>query len=102
MTINIDYKFLQNSSDPWFCISFCSEIFNAVKNKNFISNFYDSNSKSKKTDGKGSSLLQKPTEHLKYLANHFDNMSSPPDDINSDEAEILFHINTMILRKLTN
>ena len=23
----IDYKHLQNSSDPWFCISCCSEIF---------------------------------------------------------------------------
>ena len=34
----IDYKFLQNSNDPWFCISCCSKIFpfNTVKNKNFI------------------------------------------------------------------
>ena len=32
----IDYKFLQNSNDPWFCISWCSEIFpfSTVKNKN--------------------------------------------------------------------
>ena len=46
----IDYEFLQNSNDPWFCISLCSEVFpfNTVKNKNFISNFYDSNNKSKK------------------------------------------------------
>ena len=41
----IDYKFLQNSNDPWFCISCCSKIFlfSTVKNKNFISNFCDSN-----------------------------------------------------------
>ena len=31
----IDYKYLQNSNDPWFCISRCSEIFlfSTVKNK---------------------------------------------------------------------
>ena len=54
----IDYKLLQNSNDPWFCISCCSEIspFNTVKNKNFISNFYDKNSKSKNIDDKNSSL----------------------------------------------
>ena len=47
----IDYKFLQKSNDPWFCISCCSDIFpfNSLKNKTFISNFYDSNNKSKKT-----------------------------------------------------
>ena len=53
----IDYKFLQNSNDPWFCISCCSEIFpfSVVKNKNFISNFYDSN-KSKNIVDKDSSF----------------------------------------------
>ena len=60
-----DYKFLQNSNDPWFCISCCNEIFlfSNVKNKNFIRYFYDSNSKSKKNDDKNSSLLLKPSEH---------------------------------------
>ena len=44
-----DYKFLQNSNDPWFCISCCSENFpfNTVKITNSVSTFYDSNSKSK-------------------------------------------------------
>ena len=85
----IDYKFLQNSNDPWFCISCCSEMFpfNTVKNKNFISNFYDSNSKSKNIEDKNSSLLPKPSEHLKHLVNHFNNMSLLPDDINSDDPE---------------
>ena len=89
----IDYKFLQNSNDPWFCISCCSEIFpfSTVKNKNFISNFYDSN-KSKNIVDKDSSLLLKPSEHLKQLVNQFNNM----DDI-SDDPEILFPLNTMIL-----
>ena len=71
----IDYQFLQNSNDPWFCISCCSEIFSfsAVKNKNFISNFYDSN-KSKNIVDKDSSLLLKLSEHLKQLVNQFNNM----------------------------
>ena len=56
-----------------------------MKNKNFISNFYDSN-KSKNIVDKDSSLLLKPSEHLKHLVNQF-NMSSQPDDIKSDDAE---------------
>ena len=58
-----------------------------MKNKNFISNFYDSNSKSKNIEDKNSSLLPKPSEHLKHLVNQFNNMSSSPDDINSDDPE---------------
>ena len=73
----IDYKFLQNSNDPWFCISRCSEIFpfNTVKNKN--SNFYDNNSKPKNIDDKSSLLLLKPSEHLKHLVNQFIMSLSP-------------------------
>ena len=85
----IDYKFLQNSNDPWFCISCCSEIFpfSTVKNKTFISNFYDSNSKSKSIDEKNSPLLLKPSEHLKHLVNQFNNMLSSPDNISFDDPE---------------
>ena len=85
----INYKFLQNSNDPWFYISCRSEIFpfNIVKNKNFISNFHDNNSKSKNIDDKNSPLLLKPSEHLKRLVNQFNNMSSSPDHNNSDDPE---------------
>ena len=98
----IDYKFLQNSNDPWFCISCCSEIFpfSTVKNKTFISNFYDSNSKSKSIDEKNSPLLLKPSEHLKHLVNQFNNMSLPPDImiLTLMTLKILFYLNTMISR----
>ena len=86
----IEYKIFLNSNDPWFCISCCSKVFpiNSVKNsKNFISNFDDSNNKSKKTNDKYSSLLLKPSEHLKHLVNKFNNMSSPLDDITIDYPE---------------
>ena len=84
-----DYKCLQNSNDPRFCISRRSETlpFNTVKTKTFISNFYDSNNKSKNIDDNDSSLLLKPSEHLKHLVNQFHNMSSPADDINTDDPE---------------
>ena len=57
-----------------------------MKNKNFTSNFYDSN-KSKNIVDKDSSLLLKPSEHLKHLVKQFNSMSSPPDDINSGDPE---------------
>ena len=71
-----------------FCISCCREIFpfSPVKNKNFISNFYHSN-KAKNIVDKDSSLLLKPSEHLKQLVNQFNNVSSQTDDINFDDPE---------------
>ena len=48
--------------------------------------FYDSNNKSKKPDDKDGSLLLKPSEHLKHSVNQFNNMSSPPDHINSENT----------------
>ena len=57
------------------------------RNKNFISNNYDRNNKSKNIDNKDSSLLLKPSEHLKDLVHQFNNTSSPRDDINSDDSE---------------
>ena len=82
-----DFKLLQNSNDLWFCILCCSEIllFSTVKNESCISCWYDSNNKSKYIDGKDSPLLLKPSTHLKHLVNQFNNMSSPHNDINSDE-----------------
>ena len=41
----------------------------------------------KKIDEKDISLLLKPSEYLNHLANQFNNMSSPPDDINPDDNE---------------
>ena len=36
---------------------------------------------------KESSLLLKPSEHLEHLVNQYNNVSSPPNDINSDYPE---------------
>ena len=53
-----------------------------MKNRNFISNFYDSNKANNIVD-KDISLLLKPSERLKQLVNQFNNMSLQTDDINS-------------------
>ena len=58
-----------------------------MKNKNFFSNFYGSNNKPKEIDDKNNSSLLKPSEHLKHLVNQFNNMSSPPHDINFDDPK---------------
>ena len=55
--------------------------------KNISSISCDSNNKSKKPDDKDGSLLLKPSEHLKHSVNQLNNMSSPPDGINSDDSE---------------
>ena len=54
--------------------------------KIFISNLYDSNKANNIVD-KDSSLLLKPSEHLKHLVNQFNNTPSQPEDINSDDPE---------------
>ena len=52
-----------------------------------LSNFYDGNSKSKNIVDKNSSLLLKPSKHLKHLLNQFNNVPSSRNDINSDDPE---------------
>ena len=54
--------------------------------KFFISNLYDSNKANNIVD-QDSSLLLKPSEHLKQLVNQFNNMSSQTDDIHSVDPE---------------
>ena len=57
-----------------------------MKDKSFISNFYDSDKANNIVD-KDSSLLLKPSEHLKQLVNQVNNMSSQTDNINSVDPE---------------
>ena len=83
---HINYKFLQSSNDPWI-FSHAAVKLSLLILRKISSIFYDSNNKSKKPDDKDGSLLLKPSEHLKYSVNQFNNMSSPPDHINSDDSE---------------
>ena len=49
---HIDYKYLQGSNDPWYCLSCCSNIFpfGTQTNKEFISSITTTNSFSQGTD----------------------------------------------------
>ena len=126
---NIDYKFLQNSNDCWYCILCCSQIFpfNSMKsNKNFsmcVTNFYNNNKPGKAINNEGS-LLLKPSENLKLLVNQFNNNASPEDNTdpenvvqskyydidelqtmkmyNKDKSLALFHKNACSLNKNFN
>ena len=81
---HIDYKFLQGSNDPWFCISCCNEIFpfGTLANKNFLSMMMvnaspttNKNSDANPTNINSISLVLKPSANLSLLFNQFNNIS---------------------------
>ena len=119
-----DYKFLQNSNNPWYCILCCSQIFpfNSMKsNKKFtmhVSNFHNNN-KPVKTLNNESFLLLKLSQNLKPLMNQYDNASSEdntdPENVvqskhygivelqnmkipHKDKSLTLFHVNPHSLK----
>ena len=124
---HIDYKYLQGSNDPWYCLSCCSNIFpfGTLTNKDFISSITVTNSFSKSTNSnndKESLLSLKPPSDLALLYNQFNNTSpernnDPENVVNSkfyDTDEIqtleypdkhkflaLFHINARSLTLLS-
>ena len=87
----IDYKFLQNSNDPWYCILSLAvrfSPFNSMKsNENFsmcVSNFHN-NDNSGQTNTEGS-LSLKPSENLKLLVNPFNNNVSLEDNTDPENV----------------
>ena len=81
---HIDYKYLQGSSDPWFCISCCNEIFpfGILTNKIFLSKISNCNPTTIKISdanhSSSSSLASKPSSNLSLLFNQFNNLSPEP------------------------
>ena len=85
---HIDYKHLQGSYDPWYCLSCCSNIFpfGTKTNKDFISSITTTNSFSQVTNSdndKESLLSLKPPSDLALLYNQFNNTS--PEKNNDPE-----------------
>ena len=83
---HIDYKYLQGSNDPWYCISCCDEIvpFGTLTNKNFLSMVNpppvpdDHDCFTNNNDAyisKNSSLSLKLSSDLSLLFNQFNNSS---------------------------
>ena len=105
----VDYKFLQNSNDPWYCILCCSQIFqcNSLENnKNVsmcVSNF-PNNNKAGKALNNEDSLLLKLSENLKLLANQFNNNASSED--NTDPENVVqskcYYIDDLQTMKIPN
>ena len=119
---HIDYKYLQGSNDPWYCLSCCNKIFpfETLRNKDFFSSITTTNSFSQSDNDKESLLLLKPPSDLALLCNQFNNTSpekstDPKNVVNSKFYEIdqiqtlkfpdehksltLFHINACSLNK---
>ena len=79
---HIDYKYLQGSSDPWFCLYCCSSIFpfGFLTNKDFLSNSLYSRNVSENVSSKSSSIHLTTPPNLALLFNQFNN-TSPEQNI---------------------
>ena len=73
----IDYKYLQDSNDPWYCLSCCRKIFpfGTQTNTAFISSIMTTNSFSQGTKSEESLLSLKLPSDLALLYNQFNNTS---------------------------
>ena len=121
---HIDYKYLQGSYEPWYCLSCCSEIFpfGTLTNKDFFPSISSSLSQ-QGTKSDESLLSLKPHSDLALLYNQFNNTSpeknnDPTNVVNSKYYDIdqiqtlkfpnkhkslaLFHINACSLNKNFN
>ena len=90
----LDYRYLQNCDESWYCIECCSSIFafnSLLSNKNFLacctSTGSDSNFIQLKEleNDHNSSLLLKPSPNLEILVNQFNNAST---ENNNDPKKI--------------
>ena len=79
----VDYKYLQGSTDPWFCLSCCSTIlpFGNLTDKDFSCSILNKNYI--EISNKNSSVLLKPPPNLELLLNQFNNSS--PEQQNDPE-----------------
>ena len=88
----LDYRYLQNCDESWYCIECCSSIFpfnSLSSNKNFLAccTSPDSNSNfiqlKELENDHNSSLLLKPSPNLELLVNQFNNAT--PENNNDPE-----------------
>ena len=84
---HIDYKYLQGSSDPWFCLYCCSTIFpfGLLSNKEFLSISLYSRNMSENVSSKNSSIHLTPPPNLALLFNQF-NKTSPEQNIDPENV----------------
>ena len=83
----IDYKYLQGSSDPWFCLYCCRSIFpfGFLTNKDFLSTSLYSRNMSESVSYKNSSIHLTPPHNLVLLFNQFNN-TSPKENVDPENV----------------
>ena len=83
----IDYKYLQGSNDPWFCLYCCSSIFRFgfLTNKDFLSTLLYGRNVSENVPNKNSSICLTPLLNLALLFNLF-NSTSPEQDVDPENV----------------
>ena len=98
----LDYRYLQNCDESWYCIECCSTIFpfNSLSgNANFLAccTNTDSNNTQWKdlANDHASSLLLKPSSNLELLVNQFNNATQKMEM----NLKKLLHLNIMTLMK---
>ena len=79
----LDYRYLQNCDESWYCIECCGRIFpfnSLSSNKNFLASCFNTDSNIAQCKGleneHDSSLLLKPSSDLKLSVNQFNNATS--------------------------
>ena len=84
---NIDYKYLQGSSDPWFCLYCFSSIFpfGFLTNKGFLSTSLYSRNMPENVSNKNSSIHLTPPPNLALLFNQFNN-TSPEQNVDPENV----------------
>ena len=95
----LDYRYLQNCDESWYCIECCSTIFpfnSLSSNKKFLACCTSTNNiQWKDLDNDHASSLLKLSSNLELLVNQFNNAT--PE--NSNDPEKFFHLNIMTLRE---
>ena len=98
----LDYRYLQNSNESWYCIECCSTIFpfnSLSSNKSYLACCTNTdNSTTQWIDLENdhiSSLSLKPSSNLELLVNQFNNTTSE----NNNDPEKIVHPNILTLRK---
>ena len=92
----LDYRYLQNSNESWYCIECCSTIFpfnSLLSNKNFLSCCVNTDNNNTHwidlENDHNSSLSLKPSTILELLVNQFNNAtpekSNDPDKVFSSK-----------------
>ena len=84
---HIDYKYLQVSSDPWFCLYYCSTIFpfGLLSNKDFLSISLYCRNVPENVSSKDGSIHLAPPPNLAFLINQF-NSTSPAQIVDPESV----------------